>query len=258
MYDAIILMGGNARRLQKSGHSLRIKSFLEIDNKAVILHIIDSILKTDVNNIFIVYNKNFREHHFNLIRNYINDKKKVYFVLQDEILGTAYATKLVYNLFSDILLEKIVILFGDTPFINDLTIQSSVQKMTNNDYSGLLNVCEADESVFQCGRIIYDENGFIKSVIESKSYLNNLNLERSKKHSGAVFIIKKYILKILIENMKWDSDLNEYSLFRQVNVLYNFGYYFASHEIHSNEVIGVDDDEKLEIARKVYEKIKTK
>jgi CMP-2-keto-3-deoxyoctulosonic acid synthetase len=58
--------------------------------------------------------------------------------------------------------------------------------------------------------------------------------------------------------MKWDSDLNEYSLFRQVNVLYNFGYYFASHEIHSNEVIGVDDDEKLEIARKVYEKIKTK
>jgi bifunctional N-acetylglucosamine-1-phosphate-uridyltransferase/glucosamine-1-phosphate-acetyltransferase GlmU-like protein len=258
MYDAIILVGGNATRLQKPGQPFRIKSFQIIDNKPVILHILDNILKTEVKNIYIVYNKHYANYHFELITKHINNRKIIYFIKQNEILGTLHAVKLVYKKYQNILLDKIIIFYGDLPFLTNSNIENSLEKMNNKNYCGAINIYD-DIKNSQHAKIIFDENNEMKSVIEYKSYKGKKELEKLTKCGGGLFAIKKQMLSVLLNNMKLNLNLNEYSLFGLIEIAYNLGYYFTSHEINSEEVIGVDDDEKLKMARAIYdEKIKFK
>ena len=220
MYDAIILGSGNATRLQKTDQPIKLKSFQIIDNKQVILHILDNILKTNVNNIYIVYNKYYTNYHFELITKYINNRKIIYFIKQNEILGTGHAAKLVYKKYQNILLDKIIIFYGDLPFLTNSNIENSLEKINNKNYCGSINIYD-DMRNFQHGKIIFDEKNIIKSIIKYKSYVGKKTLEELTKCGGGLFIIKKQILLILLNNMKLNLDSNEYSLFSLIEIAYN-------------------------------------
>ena len=254
IYDAIILGSGNATRLQKSNEPIKLKSFQEIDDKSVILHIIDNILNTEVNNIYIVHNVHYSEYHFNLIKNHINNRKKLYFILQEEINGTGYAVKLVHDKFYDILLEKIIVFYGDLPFINCINIKKSLKKLNNLNYCGVINTYDNDCENSQHGKIIFDENNIIKSVIEYKSYKNSKKIAKLKKCGGGLFIIKKKILSILLKKIKINIDSGECSIFSIIEIAYHLKYYFTYHKIHHSEAIGVDDEIKLKRAKEIYKK----
>lgn len=55
MYDAIILCTGDATRLQINKQHIRLKPFQVINDKSLISHIFDNILKTNLNNIYICF-----------------------------------------------------------------------------------------------------------------------------------------------------------------------------------------------------------
>ena len=157
----IIMAGGVGKRM----NSDIPKVLHKINNKPMIIHILEKSLKLNVYKILIVVGK-FYISIKNTISEYINQEiidSKIHYIMQNEPLGTGHAIMCCKNFLSKTpeYISNVCILSGDVPLITDNTINN----LLNNTQFCKILIANL-ENPYGYGRIKTKNNKIIKIVEE--------------------------------------------------------------------------------------------
>mgnify|MGYP001443604534 CR=1 FL=1 len=150
--DIVILAAGQGTRMR----SALPKVLHPVAGQSMLGHVIDTARQLQPESIQVVIG-----HGADAVRQTVA-ADDLQFVLQTEQLGTGHA---VAQALPNISADKVLILYGDVPLIQQSTLERLLARV-NNDQLGLLTVELADPTGY--GRIVRDANGVVQSIIEHK------------------------------------------------------------------------------------------
>ena len=150
--DIVILAAGQGTRMR----SALPKVLHPVAGKAMLGHVIDTARLLKPQGIHVVIG-----HGAELVRERLA-ADDLNFVLQSEQLGTGHA---VAQALPTLSAERVLILYGDVPLIEVETLQRLLQQVSEQQL-GLLTVNLNDPTGY--GRIVRDERGVVKAIVEHK------------------------------------------------------------------------------------------
>ena len=150
--DIVILAAGQGTRMR----SALPKVLHPVAGKAMLGHVIDTARLLKPQGIHVVIG-----HGAELVRERLA-ADDLNFVLQSEQLGTGHAVAQALPALSA---ERVLILYGDVPLIEVETLQRLLQQVSEEQL-GLLTVNLNDPTGY--GRIVRDEQGVVKAIVEHK------------------------------------------------------------------------------------------
>jgi bifunctional UDP-N-acetylglucosamine pyrophosphorylase/glucosamine-1-phosphate N-acetyltransferase len=150
--DIVILAAGQGTRMR----SALPKVLHPVAGKAMLGHVIDTARLLKPQGIHVVIG-----HGAELVRERLA-ADDLNFVLQSEQLGTGHA---VAQALPALTAERVLILYGDVPLIEVETLQRLLQHVSEQQL-GLLTVNLQDPTGY--GRIVRDELGVVKAIVEHK------------------------------------------------------------------------------------------
>ncbi|WP_341304164.1 bifunctional UDP-N-acetylglucosamine diphosphorylase/glucosamine-1-phosphate N-acetyltransferase GlmU [Pseudomonas sp. TMP25] len=150
--DIVILAAGQGTRMR----SALPKVLHPVAGKAMLGHVIDTARLLKPQGIHVVIG-----HGAELVRERLA-ADDLNFVLQSEQLGTGHA---VAQALPALTAERVLILYGDVPLIEVETLQRLLQQVSEQQL-GLLTVNLQDPTGY--GRIVRDELGVVKAIVEHK------------------------------------------------------------------------------------------
>lgn len=160
----IIMAGGLGKRMEsdlpKVLHHVVCPNDINI-TYPMIVHVIKTSIEIKVKKIFIIVGK-YKNIIKSTIEEYINlENDLIEYVEQEPALGTGHAIKCALPAISNYVNEKALILSGDVPLIS---------KNTLSGLDGNINKLLITElrNPFGCGRILFNEHGYIKGIREEK------------------------------------------------------------------------------------------
>ena len=150
--DIVILAAGQGTRMR----SALPKVLHPVAGKAMLGHVIDTARLLKPQGIHVVIG-----HGAELVRERLA-ADDLNFVLQSEQLGTGHAVAQALPALSA---ERVLILYGDVPLIEVETLQRLLQQVSEQQL-GLLTVNLNDPTGY--GRIVRDQQGVVKAIVEHK------------------------------------------------------------------------------------------
>ena len=172
----------------------------------------------------------------------------VTYVYQDKLLGTGHAIMQAKPCLEG-KKGKVIILNGDVPITRKETLAKLIYKnYKDNDDATILTAIY--ENPIGYGRIIRDENGEIKSIVEEKN-ANTFEMDIKEINSGIYcFDIEK--LLSVIDELSPDEATGEYSLTDVIEIMSNKDYKVGSVIVEDNtETLEVNDRSQLELLTRV-------
>jgi bifunctional UDP-N-acetylglucosamine pyrophosphorylase/glucosamine-1-phosphate N-acetyltransferase len=160
--DIVILAAGQGTRMR----SALPKVLHPVAGKAMLGHVIDTARLLKPQGIHVVIG-----HGAELVRERLA-AEDLNFVLQSEQLGTGHA---VAQALPALTAERVLILYGDVPLIEVETLQRLLQQVSEQQL-GLLTVNLNDPIGY--GRIVRDEAGVVKAIVEHKDASSEQRLIR--------------------------------------------------------------------------------
>ena len=241
----IIMAGGLGKRMNSS-----IPKVLHIiNNKPMIIHVVETALKLNPHKICIVVGKFFNEIQKTieqtLCSNMPDIRKKIEYVLQDNPLGTGHAVLCCKNnLESTINVNKIVVLSGDVPLIT----YNTLYKLINALSSVNILISNIDEP-YGYGRIVLENNKIIKIIEEKDCSEDNkkINLINSGIYAFDKTVLLKYIDKLDNNNSQKEYYLTQIFEFINQDKL-DINYIIVE---NNNEILGVNNIEQLTNLNKI-------
>ena len=194
-------------------------------------------------------------HRKEVVKEVLKDLPKVEFFEQENPKGgTADAVlkaKPLLERYSD---DYIAILNGDTPLITAETLRKGFEKVKGENLDGLIFTTQL-ENPKGYGRIVRDENGNVRAIVEEKDATPE---EREiKEVNGGIYIFKiKPLLEALAE-VKPSERTGELYLTEVVRIFHQKGYRVDTLKVQKEELLGVNDRvqfaevEKLLLRRKI-------
>lgn len=174
-----------------------------------------------------------------------NDVKYVY---QEELLGTGHAVMQAKK-YLEGKKGKVIILYGDVPIIRKETLENLIIKsFKNKEYATLLTAIYENPTGY--GRIIRDEGGNIKAIVEEKD-ANMFEKEIKEINSGIYCFDIKELLSAL-EELKPNNVQGEYYLTDVIKIMNDKGLKTGAVIVEDNtEILGVNDRAQLELLTRV-------
>lgn len=230
----LILAGGKGTRLQSEKSNLP-KALRKLKDKTLIEHVLDNISFIEKKDTYIVIGYK-RE----MILEEIDNKYN--FVIQDQQLGTGHATMVAKEFLKDYD-EDLLLLYGDMPLISESILKKFIKY--HEDKNSKCTIMTAKfENQPPYGRIIRDNNGYFKKVVEEKDCsVEELNI---KELNCGPYIINSKILFKALKKLKNNNKQKEYYLTDVPEIIKDMGT-----EINiflndtCNEMIGVNTLEDL-------------
>jgi bifunctional UDP-N-acetylglucosamine pyrophosphorylase/glucosamine-1-phosphate N-acetyltransferase len=156
----LLMAGGLSKRFITNENKIP-KIVYPINNKPMIIHIIEQILNLkDIEKIILIVNDLYHSEIKNCIDKYINNDNLFHYIFQKTVNGTGGAIQCTLNYIKQFENKNTLIISGDTPYIKNVTIE----KLLNNNNSMLITELEEPK---HNGRIII-ENNLIKKIVEFK------------------------------------------------------------------------------------------
>jgi UDP-N-acetylglucosamine diphosphorylase/glucosamine-1-phosphate N-acetyltransferase len=162
----IIMAGGLGKRM----NSDIPKVLHKIHGKPMLVHVVETALKLNPIKILIVVGK-YRAVIEETLLDYIStyDIENITFVLQDEPLGTGHAIQCCSKELYTYMDRSVIILSGDTPLLQASTIEDIIYlDITNHNKKFVKIVATIMENPYGYGRILQDESGNFKCIVEDK------------------------------------------------------------------------------------------
>ncbi len=234
---AVILAGGQGKRMKSD----MPKPMFKVLGEPMLEWVIKACEEAKINNICIV--KGFNS---NIIEEYINSRYKT--VLQEQRLGTGHAVMQSNDFLKEYIEGNTLVLCGDAPFIDNETIENSLDYHQSKDNSVTV-ITSVVGNPFGYGRIIRSNNG-ITAIVEQKD-ANEEEQKICEINSGAYWFKTKDLLKSL-EELKPNNSQGEYYLTDTVSIVIGMGLKadaFASQ--NSNVVLGANDRKGLNMLNQV-------
>lgn len=172
----------------------------------------------------------------------------VKYAYQDELLGTGHAV-MQASKFLEGKSGKVVILYGDVPIIRKETIENLIIKsFKNKEYATLLTAIYENPTGY--GRIIRDEGGNIKAIVEEKDA--NIFEKEIKEINSGIYCFDIEELLSALKLLKPNNAQGEYYLTDVIKIMNDKGLKTGAVIVEDNtEILGVNDRAQLELLTRV-------
>lgn len=233
----IIMAAGKGTRMKSN----KSKLVHEIYGKPLVKRVVELAEKIGSDEIVAVVG-HLREQ----VQEVLGDSVK--YAYQDELLGTGHAVMQARK-YLEGKKGKVVILYGDVPIIRPETLKNLISKsIKNKEYATLLTA--KYENPMGYGRIIRDEGGNIKEIIEEKD-ADPLQKKIKEINSG-IYCFDIEELLIALKKVKNDNAQGEYYLTDVIKIMNDEGLKTGAVIVEDNtEILGVNDRSQLELLTRV-------
>jgi UDP-N-acetylglucosamine diphosphorylase/glucosamine-1-phosphate N-acetyltransferase len=205
-----ILAGGQGKRMKSD-----LPKVLHLfQNKPMLVRIVETALQLIPKKIIIITGEN-HQLIVNTLEDYIDIKSSILeFVIQKTPLGTGDAIRCCLSSYDKN--DKVIILNGDMPLINDKVLKKFIYECNNSE----INILVAKLSKpFGYGRIIYNSEGELSQIIEEKD-CNETQRKISIVNSG-IYYITSQLLQLYIPFIENNNGQKEYYLTDIVKIIKN-------------------------------------
>lgn len=146
----------------------------------------------------------------------------------------------------------ILILYGDTPLITSDTINKAMDRICNEKLDAV--VISADvEDPSGYGRIVRDSSGSFKRIVEHRDA--SKDEKNIKEINSGMYIFSAEKLADALQLLKNDNDQGEYYLTDTLEIILAKGHKVGVYKVQdSNEVLGANDREQLEMLASILER----
>ena len=238
----VILAAGQSKRM--NNHEIP-KVLIELNGQPIIQHLLNAVKKSEID-----------EHPAIVVGRQAEEVKQSLsngfeYVLQEELLGTGHAVLQTKSLLKD-KTENVMVLYGDHPYLTAESIKklSDIHLSKNHIISMMTtkvpNFNDWYQFFYDFGRIIRDEQGNIKEIVEKKDATPE-QLE-IKEVNPAYFCFQASWLWENLAKLKNDNAQGEYYLTDLAKIAIDEGLRIDSIDIDSKEAIGINTPEQLKIA----------
>lgn len=237
---AVILAGGEGKRMKSD----KPKTLSPVLKKPMLMWVLSAVRNAGIDDICIV--KGYKKE---CIDEFVSTLDfKVETVYQAERLGTGHAVMMAKDFLSKHN-GNVVILNGDAPFMDSKTIRDSLDCHTSsNNAATVISANVSDPTGY--GRIVRDEKGMLKSIIEQKDADEN-TLKIKEVNSGGFWFNTQLLLSIL-DKISSDNKANEYYLPDALKLLLSSGKQVGAFTAScSDAVLGANDPSQLEELNKI-------
>lgn len=236
----VILAGGEGKRMKMN----KPKPLAEVLGEPMLKWVLSSVKRAGVDKICIV--KGFgREYIDEFVSGLGYPVETVY---QAQRLGTGHAV-----MQAEAFLRKnggnVVILNGDAPFMNAETLTGSLEShIKNGNAATVISAKVSDPAGY--GRIVRDENGNVKSIVEQKD-ADERTAEINEVNSGGFWFDCEKLLSVLGE-ISADNNAGEYYLPDALKLLLKRGEKVGAFTAESSDsVLGANDLSQLKQLEKI-------
>lgn len=174
---------------------------------------------------------------------------RVKYAIQEELLGTGHAVMQAKEYLKG-KKGKVVVLNGDVPIIRQETLENLILKsIKNKEYATLLTAIYENPTGY--GRIVRDEGGNIKEIVEEKD-ADPLQKTIKEINSGVYCFDIEELLSAL-EFIKPNNVQGEYYVTDVIKIMNEKGLKTGAVIVEDNtEILGVNDRAQLELLTRVF------
>ena len=175
-------------------------------------------------------------------------KDSVKYAYQEELLGTGHAVMQARK-YLEGKKGKVIILYGDVPIIRPETLQNLVKKsIKNKEYATLLTAIYENPTGY--GRIVRDEGGNIKAIVEEKDATPSQ--KEIKEINSGIYCFDIEELLSALELIEPNNAQGEYYLTDVIKIMNDKGLKTGAVIVEDNtEILGVNDRAQLELLTRV-------
>lgn len=238
MDNVVVIMAGG---LGKRMNSDLPKVLHKVNDKPMLLHVIESALAIQPVKIYIVVGK-----YLPLIKDtlyYYNMLHHIEFIIQDEPLGTGHAIQCCRPYLYQHEYSNTIILSGDVPLLTTATIRNMIK---NLEYVRILTTTLENPTGY--GRVIETNDGIFKKIVEEKD-CNDVE-RKCKKINAGIYAFDTITLCKYLPLLSNDNAQGEYYLTDIVEIIMTKEEVeIESYEIPEEkqiELTGVNTEEQLE------------
>jgi len=236
----IILAAGMGKRM---GGDLP-KALTPLGHQSMLEHVVDTIESLGMKHspICVVGYK------AELVQDVLGDR--VRYATQNEQKGTGHAASCAMP-FIDSLVERVLILYADQPYVSAETIHNLIHTKQNSENSmTIATALIEDENLFRnqffnFGRILRDTHGHIKSIVEAKDATDDE--KQIREVNPAYFCCDIPWAIECLKLLKNNNSQGEYYLTDLVNMAFQESHYIDSIQINEREALGANTPEQLEV-----------
>lgn len=176
--------------------------------------------------------------------------ESIKFVEQKEMLGTGHAVMQATK-YLEGKKGKVLVLNGDVPILRPETINKLLKKsIENNEYATLLTAIYDDPKGY--GRIIRDEGGNIKEIVEEKDATDAQ--KAIKEINAGIYCFDIEILLDALKEIKPNNSQGEYYLTDVIKIIGDKGLKTGAVIVKDNtEILGVNDRMQLQMLTKILQ-----
>ncbi|AST93980.1 UDP-N-acetylglucosamine diphosphorylase/glucosamine-1-phosphate N-acetyltransferase [Sutcliffiella cohnii] len=237
---AVILAAGQGTRMK----SKLYKVLHPVCGKPMVEHVVDHVTSLNLEKIVTVVG-----HGAEMVKNHLGNRSD--YVLQEEQLGTAHAVIQAAPILNNLQGITLVIC-GDTPLITPETMEKLVeQHETTGAKATILTAYAEDPSGY--GRIIRDNNGHVKKIVEHKDASED-ELKVTEINTGTYCFDNEALFEALT-NVSNDNVQGEYYLPDVIEILKNQNEIVTAYQtLDLDETLGVNDRVALSQAEQIMQK----
>jgi bifunctional UDP-N-acetylglucosamine pyrophosphorylase/glucosamine-1-phosphate N-acetyltransferase len=234
---AIVLAGGKGTRMKSD----LPKVLHDLSGRSVIRHAVANLREAGIGDVIVVVG-----HRRDLVTEHLDGE--VRFAVQEHQLGTGHAVQLALSLVGETS-QSVFDCYGDMPFLSTSTIRRLIDTRSHLGVAGVILTMIADNPP-DYGRVIRDENGRVKKVVEVKDCTAE-ELKIREVNVG-VYCFDAGALRWSLPRLDDDNAQGEYQLTDVVRVLAGGGRRVETMRTDSlEEAHGINDRADLERAQRL-------
>ena len=234
---AVVLAAGKGTRMKSNKSKLVHKIY----GKELVRRVIETAQKAGVHDVITVVGY-LKEQ----VQSVLGESVK--YAYQEEMLGTGHAVLQAEKYLKN-KKGKVIILNGDVPILRPETLRNLIDKsIKNKEYATLLTALYDNPRGY--GRIIRDEGGNIKKIVEEKDATEDQS--KIKEINAGIYCFDIQELLLALKELKPNNSQGEYYLTDVINIMNEKGLKTGAVIVEDNtEILGVNDRQQLEMLTRV-------
>ena len=236
---AIVMAAGKGTRMK----SKKSKLVQKIYGKEIVKRAVENAQKAGIHDIVAVVGYQKEE-----VMEVLGDSVK--YAYQDEMLGTGHAVMQAKEFLAG-KKGKVLVLNGDVPLLRPDTLNKLVEKsIENREYATLLTAIYENPTGY--GRIIRDEGGNIKGIVEEKD--TKPSQRKIKEINAGIYCFDVEELFAALDKIKPNNAQGEYYITDVISIMNQKGLKTGAVIVEDNtEILGINDRIQLEMLTKVLQ-----
>ncbi|MCA9353124.1 NTP transferase domain-containing protein [Patescibacteria group bacterium] len=236
----IILAAGKGTRM---GGDIP-KALTKLGHQSMLEYVLDTVESLDMKHTPICV-VGYKEE---MVREVVGDR--ALYAVQSEQKGTGHAVSCALPLL-DPDIERVLVLYADQPFVSSETIHNLIHQKQNsaNSLAIATAMIENDDlfknQFYGFGRIIRDDHGHIKAIIEAKDATEEQ--KEIREVNPAYFCCDIPWVIESLRTLKNDNSQGEYYLTDLVQIAFEESHYIDSIQINEREALGANTPEQLAV-----------